>query len=628
MALSRSDLVILILIILLGFGLRIHDLQAVPLRGDEAFSVQYWTRLPLGEAWATVAPKDPHPPLAYALFNIWGRVIGETDTVFALRFLAVLGNMIGIPAIFALGWRLSRSRFVGILAALIWALHPFEIWHSQDYRNYAIWAGLSVTALWLGLRLLDQRSRHDWVLYAFVAASAAMIFYMEVLLTLALACVAFLTCRQRSNFLRRFLSLQLVIIVAVAMSFLLVQAEPILSGTYAGNTQAFALEDYVLRFAPVLTFGETIPFNPQALGLVLMLVVVLFAIRIRLVSARQFRFAALLILLPLLLLGAVSLFRNVFHPRYVLATVPAVILFLTLGSYHMAGFLRPYLKVGQEILTLLLLLPWFVLAGVTLDAHFNNPAFRKAPAWDEVGSFLNSRVTKDDLVINLASDAAFGYYFDGNLAEDIAFPLSPNQSADEISAVLESASEQRRSIYVVAHSNPSWPNAGLVEMWLRDNMQAVLNTDFSGLEVGQFMPWIVRDPPTTALARFDDVIELLEFAVSEQPLPTGQLLLRATWRALEPTTQPLKTFAHVYGEYNPDTGSILWTQDDQYPQQGRLDSTRWQRGEVFREIYYLPVAAIAEGSYKLHIGWYQPETDSRLLLDDGADSHFLTTLEF
>ena len=33
---------LLVIIILLGFRLRTHDLQAVPLRGDEAFSVLYW----------------------------------------------------------------------------------------------------------------------------------------------------------------------------------------------------------------------------------------------------------------------------------------------------------------------------------------------------------------------------------------------------------------------------------------------------------------------------------------------------------------------------------------------------------------------------------------------------------
>ena len=51
-------------------------------------------------------------------------VIGGIDSVFALRYLSVLGNSIGIAAMFALGWRLSQSRSCALLAALMWALHP------------------------------------------------------------------------------------------------------------------------------------------------------------------------------------------------------------------------------------------------------------------------------------------------------------------------------------------------------------------------------------------------------------------------------------------------------------------------------------------------------------------------
>ena len=68
------------------------------------------------------------------------------------------------------------------------------------------------------------------------------------------------------------------------------------------------------------------------------------------------------------------------------------------------------------------------------------PVFRKAPAWDELGAFLNSRVNEDDLVIQLAVDPAFGYYFDGP-AQDIGLPVKPDQAAVEIEAALRTVQQ-------------------------------------------------------------------------------------------------------------------------------------------------------------------------------------------
>src|ERR1044071_366098 len=159
-AFSRM-LPIMIAIIMLGFFLRLFHLTSVPLRGDEAFSVQYWAGQPLSVSLAKTATIEPHPVLTYALFRGWGLVAGYSEL--AMRMLPALVGLLGIPAIYAVGKRLG-NRQIGLVAALLFALHPFEIWHAQDARNYAIWAGMSLVALWLGLRALDkQRDRKSVV---------------------------------------------------------------------------------------------------------------------------------------------------------------------------------------------------------------------------------------------------------------------------------------------------------------------------------------------------------------------------------------------------------------------------------------------------------------------------------
>ena len=143
-----------------------------------------------------------------------------------------------------------------------------------------------------------------------------------------------------------------------------------------------------------------------------------------------------LIVLPLLFVGLASLGRDVFNPRYVLNTVPAFMLLLIAGGCVAADFAHKALRANRAVWGIALLSPWVALAAMALHAYYTDPAFVKAPAWDELGEFLSRRVEEDDLVIQLSVDPAFAYYYDG-AAPELALPAHPAQTADEIAAVLE-----------------------------------------------------------------------------------------------------------------------------------------------------------------------------------------------
>ena len=172
-------------------------------------------------------------------------------------------------------------------------------------------------------------------------------------------------------------------------------------------------------------------------------------------------------------------------------------------------------------------MPWFALAVLTLDAYFNNPAFRKAPAWDELGEFLNARVDDSDLVIQLAVDPSFGYYYDGS-ARDIGLPVKPDQPAAEITAALSKLSSEYSSIYIVAREQDGWTNAGIVGDWMQANMQEVLRTDASGLPIRQYMPWAISDSFDSEVARFDETVSLLSYETCGDMMPSGSCCFDST----------------------------------------------------------------------------------------------------
>ena len=623
----RIAIIFLIPIIWVGFALRLHQLGEVPLRGDEAFSAQYWSDLPLAVSLTEIAPLDPHPPLVYALFRFWGLALGSIDSPVALRLLGVLGNILGIPAMVVLGRRLSASSAVGVVAGLLWAAHAYQILHSQDYRNYAVWAGISVTALAIGIRQIARPQRVRWAVYGVVATVSAFLFYFELFLIAATAVIAMLWKRRDRPFLARFLGLQAVIIAAVLLTFLILQSARVVSGAYPGNVQPFSALDYFTRLVPTLAIGDTLPPDLHWLWLFICGALIALSWVVARRSGRQIQFIGAILLIPLFLIGMISQRLNLFHPRYILASVPAMILLITLGSHHAATRLSRGSMRRYRLALVALLLPWFALHGMALDGHFNHAAFRKSPAWDELGAFLNERVGADDLVIQLSADAAFGYYYRG-AAKDIALPEHPGQSSESIIAVLERARDQYSNIYVVSNANPDWPNAGVVETWMRAQMQPVLQTDVSGLAILQFKSWQVSADRTTAVAQFGDIVELVDIRFFEKPLPTGELLVWVYWRPLSHSDRALKSYVHVNGEINPESGTALWSQYDQYPQGGRLDSTDWPLAAVFRDVYYLPTASLAAGEYQLNIGWYDPERGARLTTIESQDSYAARAFSF
>ena len=170
-------------ILLLGAGLRFFQLNAVSLRGDEAFTVLHWMREPLGQTLAAIATTDPQPPLAYALFRGFGLVFGTSEGV--VRLLPALLNLLGIPAMYGVGKRIG-GRNVGMVAAALFAVSPAILWHAQDARNYGIWVALSALALWLALRALERGRTVDWALFVALQVAAAYLYYLELLFLAAL----------------------------------------------------------------------------------------------------------------------------------------------------------------------------------------------------------------------------------------------------------------------------------------------------------------------------------------------------------------------------------------------------------------------------------------------------------
>jgi hypothetical protein len=205
---------LLVIVLLVSFGLRVHRLGDKSVWWDEGYST--WLARQSFVEIVQGTSRDTHPPLYFWLLHLWRE--GSSDSEFGLRFLSAGVGLLTV----AVTYRLSRAvgnRLIGLLAALLLGISPFHIWWSQEVRMYAPAALLATLALWAALRVWDRGRFVDWVLYVLFATAGLYTLYLNVLVLVIINLAwlwVFWRSARRLTALVRWLSAQMLILLLFA----------------------------------------------------------------------------------------------------------------------------------------------------------------------------------------------------------------------------------------------------------------------------------------------------------------------------------------------------------------------------------------------------------------------------
>lgn len=172
---SRKNLYLLIAITLGAFALRVIRLDFQPLWWDEGYSLFFATR-----DFATMLARtaiDIHPPLYYALLQLWIAFAGKSDV--AARLLSVAIGIAAIPLVYALARKLFDDARVALIAACVLAVSPFHVYYSQEVRMYGLVTLLGLASVYFFVYLLDMpfgKPKTALVVGAYVFATAAALY--------------------------------------------------------------------------------------------------------------------------------------------------------------------------------------------------------------------------------------------------------------------------------------------------------------------------------------------------------------------------------------------------------------------------------------------------------------------
>ena len=589
-----------VLLTLLAACLRFYHLGASPFRGDESFAVRYWAA-PISELFnfdahkMGIAWREPHPYGTFFLFGAWKSLAGSSEV--AMRMLPLLFNLLGVPVMVVLGKRLFRDPRIGLVGAALWAVNPHLIWHSQDVRNYAIWASLSLINIWLLVRLCDPNrhpSRREWLVYLVMVTATLYLFFLEAFMLVIHGLYILIARRER---LRAWLIVMLFLALLLApWAYQLVRLS---SAGYRATGASADVAALFTTFVNQLLYGETtITNSPTSLVLILVCLLLLALYR-----REGITLLLLWLIVPATLLLIVSTRMNLFWPRYLIASTPALLFpiaaLIVLVWRSIRAINVPLIpNLDNRLLLVLGVIPLFTLSYSTAAswAVYVGPNYHKAPDWYSLRDYLNTNVSSTDSVIMTSldpttgnADPSFDWYYHGT---NLVFTL-PNPHLD-MAANVQVALEASPAVwYVVSGDDPSLNNLLLEYGTLITDQGAGRSFIVRQYRSKTVKPNEVTQPLNYTLGGG----KLLGYSIATQPQAGGTLTLLLFWdTAPDPA---LTTFVHLLGTPKAD-GSPLWAQKDHPPQ------------APGRDVYVLDLMHVPSGHYQLEIGLYNAATNQRV----------------
>jgi hypothetical protein len=621
---------LLIVVLLLALGLRLHRLDAQSLWNDEGNSARIAER-PLALI-VEGARGDIHPPGYYLLLHYWRAAFGAGE--FALRSLSALSSLALVLFTYLLGRRLFDAA-TGLTAAFLGALAPLSVYYAQEARMYALLAALAAASTYLLVRLLDE-ARHRPAgrlagpMGAYVVLSAAglytqYIFPFVLLVHNAIFALWWLSAEGARVRRRRW-----ALAWASAQAAILLLYLPWLPATWRSVTgwspprPSYTLGAALGRVLGVLTTGVTLP--PEAATLPTLFSLTFLALGLwphpRTSRGRRAVINAGLYLgLPVALIFALDLYRPAYL-KFLLLVLPAFHGLIAHGAHNAGRLLGRAMRTPRRRSTALvragLPILFALAASVQWAPSLRNLYFDPRYARDDyrqIAADIAAQYRTGDAVLLNAPNQweVFTYYY----PDRDVLPAPYRRSPQELAAFLEPLRAQYRRLYVLYWGDAEADPEGFVEGWLADHAYPAETRWYGDVRLATYgLGALPQEPATTVDASFEGGIRLAGYTVPAR-VAAGEILPATLfWRVERPIEGRYKVALQLL-----DAGGQVVAQHDGEPAAGTRPLPTWAPGQRVLDRHGIPVPPqAAPGSYPLIVVLYDAVTGQRLPMPDAASA--------
>ena len=670
---NRLEKVLIVCLLLSAFWLRVHAIDASSLWSDEGNT---WALLSRSFSQIAVdAAADIHPPGYYWLLKGWATFSG--DSAAAMRLFSAFSGTLLVLAVFCIGRRIDSSflnnsplSIYALLAALITAVNPLQIFYSQEARMYMPLALAGTLLVYGFIQILRvEQSQHKnsrralFAAYTLYTISGLCGLWLHYSFPICLAAVGipFLThilfdkastLSQKRGFFTRFLVANSVIGFGY-LPWLRIGIDRVLNWPKgADSTSALAGVEMILQTfvvgplrdrvgAPLdihwawLLCGGLLPL----LGLLLLYQVENYQVGRK---RRQPPFMTVLLaswlFLPLLVMVAFGLFSEAFL-KFMLVAAPAWA--LTLAAFPLVGRVGPqrFQPWGTHITSACMAGAILALSWTTLPLYYTNPLARDNYAG--IARYIDASMADDStrslVVLNAPGQQEVWRYYESGLPT-LALPTQrPINEQETINLLAEKVPAFTQVFALFWATDQADPN-NVVERWLDQHAFKGLdswqgNVRFVRYDLPNNLRCVAPNVDTESSERlrpilFGTEIELTHFcqqnnaqnnATAETNLVRSgdPLLIRLRWQTRSSLAARYKTTLQLL-----DARNQVVAQRDSEPGGGSLPTDAWEPNTQVTDNYGLVVPpGTPPGSYRLILALYDAENGQRLLT--GANDHLL-----
>lgn len=632
---------LLLLILLIALALRLKGIEVQSIWYDEGLSI-FYAQDNLIDLLRGVAQSD-HPPLHPLLLHLWIKACGAG--AFSVRLFSAWWNVLAVAAIYRLGRRLL-SRTSGTIAALLMAVSPLAIWFSQETRGYALALTLIVGAVDAALDLLGRASnlglpaaKSRWpalIAYTLLATTAMYthLYSGFVLLALNLAFGLEWLIRRfelgrrpaphHTRLLACWLGAQVAALLLFAPWLPVVAAQLDMNATYWHG--AVYWKEVVEQTLRAFSVGETLG-SSWAQGAVWSMLGLALLGTLSLGWRQRDRVAATLLwlwmLVPTLILIAITFNRPKFAPRYLLNALPAFVLLVAAGAHWLLRLVRRH-RFGPAswVALTLLTVPALIITSATtraLKSHYLDDTLYR-PDMRSVVEYIQAHETGDDLIVLVGGYTypAFKYYYNGPSAilplPDGLLPTTRDPVEPGDLALLNQAIAGHNELWLVLWQPQVSDPTGLITDALEQTYHRMgVSRPFHEMALLRFDistgPRLSLAPQTEQLADFGGQIRLLGYTLPvDRVRPGDTLYVYLYWQAIRPPDADNKAFVQLL-----DKRDRIVAQQDLIAGAAEYPTSHWPAGATVRNRFLLTIQADATpGTYRLISGFYNPGTQIRL----------------
>ena len=519
---NRKSLWSLLAILIGAFALRLVALGQRPMWYDEAFAVLYAEKPFSTMLYGTVtqvggAAADVHPLFFYTILHGWMQAVGQSPV--AVRALPVLLGTATVAMIYLLARRLFDHR-VGLVAAAITAVSPFQIYYSQEARMYAL-LGFAATAMtYFFVRAWTGNRRLDWIAFSLFGAMTLYAHNLGFMFVAGLDLwIAWMWLTQRAWRWRR---LGAVVVSHLLMIGLFAPWLAIVPSQLGKIQQAYWVEQpgvtQLVQTLLIFHFAydnEALPgwLLPLALvASVLVLTLVIFELVRQLRNPKpglergewprnqRLWFMAWLTFVPILLTFVASQIRPVYIARALLPSSLAY--YVLIAGVLTARSVPKPIKWG-------LLVPSVLIVAASLANHYTYAQFPRPP-FDEAAAYLREHLEPGSAIVH-SNKLSFlpAHYYDRSLPQAFIAdePLSPSDTL---------AYPTQKALGLFATPDLATATQGFDRIWFVLFRRAIGEYQDAGYTTHPHLAWLDDHYTLVQIIPFND-LDIYEYRANPTP---------------------------------------------------------------------------------------------------------------